>query len=98
MGLKTQQKSKPMYKPFCSWKYGCTFLLERYYQPTQLLIRAELVSDKLHLLMRFCELEKILLRDINIELQQQSKHCDLFVKQSDIRNLRRNKQINFHEF
>lgn len=48
--------------------------------------------------MRFCELETILLRDINIELQQQSKHCDLFVKQSDIRNLRRNKQINFHEF
>lgn len=85
-----------MYEPFCLWKCGCTFLLERYYQPTQLLIRAELVSDKLPLQMRFFELEKILLtgillRDINIELQQQSKHCDLFVKPSDIRKKQTNK-------
>ena len=46
--------------------------------------------------MRFFELEKILLtgillRDINIELQQQSKHCDLFVKPSDIRKKQTNK-------
>ena len=84
--LNTHQKSKPMHKSFCSWKCGCTFLVERLYyytyQPTQQFIGAEPISDKVVLRIGFCEQQTtlstgILIRDKDIELQLQNKHCDL---------------------